>query len=188
MNATPFSPPDPLQDNNLESDTETNPDDTTEYYQPLSALYHDDSHSDQSNSDEEHHNSPHFSDYRRHHHLDNGHCARQAEDGISTLTLNGDVEGKGSSSDDDDEEELEEERVGEASDTAILRAFREEESRRNAPLTPENARRVMEAMRGVSFGSFVPDWAGGVRGEQWIDELRRLRQPPGDGNQPSFRN
>ncbi|KAJ6345625.1 hypothetical protein OIU78_008311 [Salix suchowensis] len=187
MNATPFSPPDPLQDSNLESDTETNPDDTTEYYQPISAVDHDDSHSDQSNSDEEHHNSPHLSDYH-HHHLDNGHCARQAEDGISTLTLNEDAEGKGSSSDDEDEEDLEEERVGEASDTAILRAFREEESRRNAPLTPENARRVMEAMRGVSFGSFVPDWAGGVRGEQWIDELRRLRQPPGDGNQPSFRN
>ncbi|KAJ6385491.1 hypothetical protein OIU77_028635 [Salix suchowensis] len=161
MNATPFSPPDPLQDSNLESDTETNPDDTTEYYQPISAVDHDDSHSDQSNSDEEHHNSPHLSDYH-HHHLDNGHCARQAEDGISTLTLNEDVEGKGSSSDDDDEEE-----------------FRRRE---------ENARRVMEAMRGVSFGSFVPDWAGGVRGEQWIDELRRLRQPPGDGNQPSFRN
>jgi solute carrier family 25 iron transporter 28/37 len=69
-----------------------------------------------------------------------------------------------------------------------LRAFREDESRRNAPLTPENATRVMEAMRGVSLGSFVPDWAGGVGGEQWIDELRRLRQPPGAGNQPSFQN
>jgi len=55
-------------------------------------------------------------------------------------------------------------------------------------LTPENATRVMEAMRGVSLGSFVPDWAGGVGGEQWIDELRRLRQPPGAGNQPSFQN
>ncbi|KAI5576772.1 hypothetical protein POPTR_009G077700v4 [Populus trichocarpa] len=187
MNATPFSPPDLLQDNNSESDTETNPDDTPEYYQPISAVDYDDSHSDQSNSDEEHHNNPHFSDYHQHH-LDNGHCARQAEDGISTLNLNEDVEGKSSSSEDGDEEELEEERVGEESETAILRAFREDESRRNAPLTPENATRVMEAMRGVSLGSFVPDWAGGVGGEQWIDELRRLRQPPGAGNQPSFQN
>ncbi|XP_011003263.1 PREDICTED: uncharacterized protein LOC105110057 [Populus euphratica] len=187
MNATPFSPPDLLQDNNLESDTETNPDDTSEYYQPISAVDYDDSHSDQSNSDEEQHNNPQFSDFHQRH-LDNGHCARQAEDGISTLNLNEDVEGKSSSSEDGDEEELEEEIVGEASETAILRAFREDESRRNAPLTPENATRVMEAMRGVSFGSFVPDWAGGAGGEQWIDELRRLRQPPGAGNQPSFQN
>ncbi|KAE8039350.1 hypothetical protein FH972_011771 [Carpinus fangiana] len=60
----------------------------------------------------------------------------------------------------------------------ILRAFREDESRRNAPLTPENATRVMEAMRGVSFGGVAPDWAGQVPEDQWIDRLRRLRQPP----------
>ncbi|KAL3580298.1 hypothetical protein D5086_018133 [Populus alba] len=184
MNATPFSPPDLLQDNNLESDTETNPDDTSEYYQPISAVDYDDSHSDQSNSDEEHHNNPHFSDYQQQH-LDNGHCERQAEDGISTLNINEDVEGKSSSSEDGDEEELEEERVGEASETAILRAFREDESRRNAPLTPENATRVMEAMRVCRLGSFVRLIGRvGLVGEQWIDELRRLRQHLVAGNQP----
>ncbi|CAK7330417.1 unnamed protein product [Dovyalis caffra] len=188
MNATPVSPPDLLPENNNESDTETNPDDTPEYYQPILSVDFDDHdeyyRSDQSNSDEEHHNNSHFSDSP---HLDNGHCTREAEDGISTLNLNDDAERKSSSSsDDEDEEELEAERAVEASNTAISRAFREDDSRRNTPLTPENATRVMEAMRGVSFGGFVPDWVGQVSEEQWIDQLRRLRQPP--GNQASVQN
>lgn len=65
----------------------------------------------------------------------------------------------------------------EVSDTAIRRAFREDESRRNAPLTAENAMRVREAMRGVSFAGLAPDWAHQVPEDQWIDRLRRLRQP-----------
>ena len=59
----------------------------------------------------------------------------------------------------EDEEEEEEERMIEASESAIRRAFSEDENRRNAPLSAENAVRVMEAMRGVSFGGTVPAWA-----------------------------
>ncbi|KAK9286688.1 hypothetical protein L1049_015091 [Liquidambar formosana] len=103
--------------------------------------------------------------------LPNGYT-HQAGNGISSLDLNGEVEEENS------EEEEEERRRREASDRAILRAFREDESRRNAPLTQENAVRVMEAMRGVSFGGLAPDWAGRVPEDRWIDHLRRLRQSP----------
>ncbi|KAL0378679.1 UNVERIFIED_CONTAM: hypothetical protein Sradi_3173400 [Sesamum radiatum] len=52
---------------------------------------------------------------------------------------------------------------------AIERSFREDERRRNAPLTAENAVRLMEAMRGISLGGGAPDWAGQVPEDQWID-------------------
>jgi hypothetical protein len=117
-------------------------------------------------------------DEDRHHGLTNGayytRSEEAAENGIASLQVNDDVEEKSS-------EDEEEERMGpmlEASDSDILRAFREDESRRNAPLTTENATRVMEAMRGVSFGGVAPDWVGQVPEDQWIDRLRRLRQPP----------
>ncbi|PPD66692.1 hypothetical protein GOBAR_DD36426 [Gossypium barbadense] len=57
------------------------------------------------------------------------------------------------------------------------RAFREDERRRNAPLTAENAMRVREAMRGVAFAGLTPDWANQIPEDRWIDQLRRLRQP-----------
>lgn len=79
---------------------------------------------------------------------------------------------------DDLEKEDEEERMREVSDLEIRRAFREDENRRNAPLTAENAMRVMEAMRGVSFGGLAPDWADRVPEDRWIDHLRRMRRPP----------
>ncbi|XP_050212786.1 uncharacterized protein LOC126664438 isoform X2 [Mercurialis annua] len=86
------------------------------------------------------------------------------ENGISSLHLNGgDLE-------EDDEEEIVEE-------AAIVRAFREDENRRNAPLNPENAIRVMEAMRGISFSGSAPDWAGRVPEDQWIHQIRSLRSP-----------
>ena len=110
---------------------------------------------DRVNSDEE----PHYPS------LSNGYVNR-VEKGISSLQV-GDVAA----------EEEEEERMREASGTAIRRAFREDESRRNAPLTPENAMRVREAMRGVSFSGLTPDWANQVTEDRWIDQLRRLRQP-----------
>ncbi|KAK9942127.1 hypothetical protein M0R45_007815 [Rubus argutus] len=66
---------------------------------------------------------------------------------MSSLQLNDDVEGTHYS---DDEEESE----VEGSDSEITKAFREDESRKNVSLTPENAARVMEAMRGIP----LPEW------------------------------
>ena len=147
------------------SDSDTNPDETPEYYQPISAV--EDEDSDQVSSDEDR-----ASDFHR---LPNG---------ISSLEINDDDVEEDSS---EDEVEDEEERTREDLDSAVLRAFRVDESRRNAPLLPENATRVMEAMRGVSFGGVAPDWAGQVPEDQWIDRLRRLRQPPQD-NSTSVQN
>lgn len=148
------------------SDSDTNRDEAPEYYQPISAVDDDDDEdeeglSDQVNSDEEHHYPS----------LSNGYVNR-LENGISSIHV------VDSSAEEEEEEvEVEVERMREASDTAIRRAFREDESRRNAPLTQENALRVREAMRGVSFSGLTPDWANQVPEDRWIDHLRRLRQP-----------
>ncbi|KAK9124619.1 hypothetical protein Sjap_014221 [Stephania japonica] len=72
--------------------------------------------------------------------------------------------------DDDSEEEI-------AVSEAISRAFSEDDRRRTAPLTPEAATRIRDAMRGVSFGGTPPDWAHSVPEDRWIDQLRRLRTP-----------
>ncbi|XP_065846892.1 uncharacterized protein [Euphorbia lathyris] len=161
MNATSISTaaPDLSQDNNSGSDSDTNTDvapPAAEYYQPISSM-DDDDDSSHANSDEEHRSDV-------------------VENGISSLHLNGDVEQKMSSDDEEEEEEEEEERIGEADDSAISRAFREDESRRNAPLSAENATRVREAMRGISFGGSVPDWIGRVPEDQWLNHLRGLRE------------
>lgn len=92
--------------------------------------------------------------------------------GMSSLDLNENTEHSKSSSEGEEEEMP----TREASDSEILRAFREDENRRNAPLTPENATRIREAMRGISFGGATPDWVGQVPEDGWIDQLRRLRQ------------
>ncbi|KAL4296468.1 hypothetical protein GQ457_12G030220 [Hibiscus cannabinus] len=158
MNAISTSPIDLIQesDNGSDSDSDTNHDDAPEYYQPISAVDDDDADQedsdDQVNSDEEHH----------HRNLSNGYI-NGVENGISSLHVGGVAT---------EQEEEEEERR-----EAIRRAFREEESRRNAPLTPENAMRVREAMRGVSFAGLTPDWANQIPEDRWIDQLRRLRQP-----------
>ncbi|KAF8399693.1 hypothetical protein HHK36_015563 [Tetracentron sinense] len=62
-----------------------------------------------------------------------------------------------------------EERTREASDWALSRAVRDDESRRNAPLAPENAVKIMETMRGVSLGGFVSDWADRLPEDRWED-------------------
>ncbi|KAK8596558.1 hypothetical protein V6N13_001177 [Hibiscus sabdariffa] len=166
------SPIDLIQESNngsgSGSDSDTNHDDAPAYYQPISAVDDDDDTDqedldDQVNSDEEHH----------HRILSNGYMNR-VENGISSLQVGGvdnDEEQDGG------EEEEEQERRREASDTAIRRSFREEENRRNAPLTPENAMRVREAMRGVSFAGLTPDWVNQIPEDRWIDQLQRLRQP-----------
>ncbi|MCL7022238.1 hypothetical protein MKW94_002269 [Papaver nudicaule] len=72
------------------------------------------------------------------------------------------------------EPEIDEEEE-EAANSEISRAFREDENRRKAPLTPETSNRIMDAMRGVSLQGFVPDWSNQVPDSHWIDQLRNLR-------------
>ncbi|KAL8205991.1 hypothetical protein R6Q57_009542 [Mikania cordata] len=126
------------------SDTETIPDESTDYYEPISNGAIDDASDHNSDSDHE----PNF------HRLPNG----DVENGINHLDL---------SNEEDEEERMREE---------IQRAFREDESRRRAPLTHENTVRVMEAMRGISFGGLAPDWATNVPEDRWIDRLASIRQ------------
>nr|GMD15747.1 uncharacterized protein LOC109173699 [Ipomoea batatas] len=121
MNAVSNTPPEFNQVNAGESDSDTNSDESPEYYQPISSADGDD-------EDEE------FSD--QHSNLSDG----------------------------------------DRDPSAIRRAFRDDDSRRSAPLTAENTMRVMEAMRGVSFGGVAPDWAGRVPESQWIQQLRTIRQ------------
>nr|XP_043629420.1 mating-type protein A-alpha Z4 [Erigeron canadensis] len=139
------------QDNADGSDTDTISDD---YYEPIS-IQEDEDDDGQDSSDR---NSDHdlVSDYP--HQLSNG-CV---QNGINSLDLN---------SDNDDEEE-EEERMREEE---VRRAFREDENRRRAPLTQENANRVREAMRGISFSGLVPDWAGRVPEDRWVDQIASIR-------------
>lgn len=87
---------------------------------------------------------------------------------VSALDLNGDGRY-------DEGFEEEEERAREREEDLMQRAFVEDERRRNAPLTTENAVRVMDAMRGISFLGFPPDWAGRVSEDRWIGHLSRLR-------------
>ncbi|KAL7124719.1 hypothetical protein ABFS83_14G067600 [Erythranthe nasuta] len=138
-----------------ESDSESNSDDSSEYYQPISTA---------DGEDEEETNASDQDPNLNFHRLPNG----WVENGLSSLDLT-------------DEEEGEDEDEGEAteSESAIESAFREDERRRSAPLTEENAVRVMDAMRGISFGggAAAPDWAGQVSDDQWIDRLMRLRRP-----------
>ncbi|KAK9054846.1 hypothetical protein SSX86_025925 [Deinandra increscens subsp. villosa] len=138
------------------SDTDTISDESPEYYEPISnGAIEDDDSSDQ-NSDDDH--EPNF------HRLLNGDV-RCVENGINYLDL---------SNEEDEEDEEQEQRTREA----VQRAFREDENRRRAPLTQENTNRVMEAMRGISFGGSAPDWANSVPEDRWIDQLASIRQPP----------
>ncbi|CAM8961337.1 unnamed protein product [Rhodiola kirilowii] len=159
MNARPASVAIPREENN--SDTDSNPDDELlqEYYQPISA-------SDENGQDSESQTGfmqvsadGELASYF----LPNGGYVEQTENGISSIDINSDF---GS-----DEEEA----AVVVSDSEILRAFGEDESRRSAPLPAETAMRVMEAMRGVSFAGVAPDWAGQVPEDQWIHQLRRIR-------------
>lgn len=160
--------------NGSDSDTNLDDDDAPEYYQPISAVDDEDDEARRINDtgDEDRQENGEIHSER----LSNGYHAIQAETGMSSLHLLEDLERNKSSSEDEDEEE-EEEAVGTGvtSDSAITRAFREDENRRNAPLTPENASRVMEAMRGISFTGLAPDWADQIPEHRWIDQLRRLR-------------
>ncbi|XP_073144124.1 uncharacterized protein [Henckelia pumila] len=150
------------------SDSDTNPDDSPDYYQPISFVDEGEFSDEDRNSDDEI-NGHQELDF---HHLANGHAeANCLENGISSLDLS-------EESREYDGEDEEEQEAATDSETAIERAFREDERRRHAPLTAENAGRVMEAMREVSFGGPPPDWAGRVTEDQWLDRLRRLSRQP----------
>ena len=70
--------------------------------------------------------------------LANGHT-KPVEIGVSSIDLGDDEDTKSNEEDDD-------ERMFEVTNSAIRRAFREDESRRNALLTVEMAIRVMEGL------------------------------------------
>ncbi|KAF5956071.1 hypothetical protein HYC85_008927 [Camellia sinensis] len=70
-------------------------------------------------------------------HLANGY-ANPVEIRVSSIDLSDDEDTKNNEENDD-------ERMREVTDSAIRRAFKEDESRRNAPLTTETATRVMES-------------------------------------------
>ncbi|KZV25754.1 hypothetical protein F511_04815 [Dorcoceras hygrometricum] len=141
------------------SDSDSNPDDSPEYYQPISSVDEGElSHEDQNSDDE----------INGHQDLDlaNGYVdVSFLENGISSVDLSEEEY-------DDEHEEVTE------SERAIERAFIEDERRRHAPLTAENAGRVMEAMREVSLGGPPPDWVGLVPEDQWLERLRRLSRQP----------
>ncbi|CAL5355822.1 unnamed protein product [Camellia sinensis] len=69
-------------------------------------------------------------------HLANGY-ANPVEIGVSSIDLSDDEDTKSNEEDDD-------ERMRKVTDSAIRRAFREDESCRNAPLMAETVTRVME--------------------------------------------
>ncbi|KAJ8650890.1 hypothetical protein MRB53_003913 [Persea americana] len=162
---------------NAESDSDDNSDVAADDYQPISAL-------DDHDSDTES-NGPDLIEHSSEYHVQNPNLRNysngiyQAENGISSLDLSSSNGGgfNGCDETDEEEEEEEEERLREAAERAVSRAFREDERRRNAPLTPENASRIVDVMRGVSFRGFAPDWADRVPDDQWMDRLRRLREP-----------
>ncbi|EPS71342.1 hypothetical protein M569_03419 [Genlisea aurea] len=129
------------------SDSDTDSEESPEYYQPLSAL----------DGDEDECGDLSAEDNIIIPTLPNG----SVTDGVSALDL----------SDEDGGEAEEEAR----SDAQTERAFQEDERRRSAPLPRDDSVRVIEAMRGVSFAGTLPEWADQVSEDQWLDRLRRLR-------------
>ncbi|KAL2899256.1 Bifunctional protein FolD [Bienertia sinuspersici] len=163
MNATSISRDDPIADNVGDSDSDTNSDDISDYYQPISSIEggeDPDANNPISNGFLHHAEIQHNS-------LINGHDY-SAENGVRSLNL----------SDDEEREDEEDERRRMEMESAMWKAFEEDESRRNAPLSSDNATRVMEAMRGISFSGSAPDWVHHVPEDNWVDRLQRIRQPP----------
>ncbi|CAL9214003.1 unnamed protein product [Arabidopsis halleri] len=142
------------ENNNAGSDSDSNSvEDSQDYYEPISAV-----DLDNANDDEDDSYLPIGGDG-----LSNGHCMiPEAEEGISSISIN-------------ENAESEEEKETETEPEEIRRAFEEDERRRRSPLVAENAVRVMEAMRAISFHGTAPDWASDVNEDRWIDQLRRLR-------------
>ncbi|GAB2214689.1 hypothetical protein Droror1_Dr00019049 [Drosera rotundifolia] len=157
-----------------DSDTHSS-DDIPGYYQPISSVAIRDG------DDEEEETGHHYTIGSRsedhgpldHHGLSNGHADHHERTMAMTMRS---VDLREEDAEMKEEQEEEEELRAAEVDFVMRRAFEEDESRRNAPLTPENATRVMQAMRGVSFAGYAPDWVQALPEDQWIDHLRRLRR------------
>ncbi|XP_010457862.1 PREDICTED: uncharacterized protein LOC104739266 [Camelina sativa] len=150
--------------NNAGSDSDSNSvDGSQDYYEPISAVDQENDGSDEEDSYHPIGGGDGFS-----HGLSNGHCMiPETEERISSISINADAES---------EEEAETEAETETeTESEIRRAFEEDERRRRSPLIEENAVRVMEAMRAISFPGTAPDWASDVNEDRWIDQLQRLR-------------
>ncbi|CAH2038707.1 unnamed protein product [Thlaspi arvense] len=150
-------------ENNAGSDTDSNSvEESQDYYEPISAVDLDGGDGDGEEGNYRPISGDGFSNG-----LSNGHCMiPEAEDGISSISIHGDAEPKS---------EGEEDTETETPDSEIRTAFEEDERRRRSPLMVENAARVMEAMRAISFPGTAPDWASDVTEDRWVDQLRRLR-------------
>lgn len=154
-------------DNAGDSDSDTNSDDINDYYQPISASDGNED-GDLISSNINGYHDQQFDAVNQLSSVINGHDYSAAETGVRSLNL----------SEDEEERESEEEERRMEMDSAMRRAFEEDESRRNAPISSENATRVMEAMRGVSFSGLPPDWVRHVSDDGLVHQLQRLRQPP----------
>ncbi|KAL5709802.1 hypothetical protein ACHQM5_020445 [Ranunculus cassubicifolius] len=152
-----------------DDDSETNINsDGDDYYQPISAV--DDSTSDREEGEE---------------HIFNESNGGNSVNSIPSLgspnnchdlgLSNGHTRGMNFNEEETEDGETSEAEEEERRREAIRRAFREDETRRNARLPRENATRIMNAMREISFGGFTPVWADQVPEHQWINQLERLR-------------
>ncbi|KAF8079892.1 hypothetical protein N665_0994s0017 [Sinapis alba] len=152
-----------MEENNAGSDSDSNSvEESQDYYEPISAVDLDGGGDNDDEGGEDNY-FPIIGDGFSNG-LSNGHCMiPEAVDGISSVSINEHAEAKS----DDTEED-----VTVTPDLEIRTAFEEDERRRRSPLLVENAARVMEAMRAISFPGTAPDWASEDR---WVDQLRRLR-------------
>ncbi|XP_021716267.1 uncharacterized protein LOC110684165 [Chenopodium quinoa] len=174
MNAASNSRTDFIADYAGDSDSDTNSDEIADYYQPISSI---------DGNEDGNLNNPNINGYHdpndavnQHSSLSNGHdYSAAAENGVRALNLSEDEVERESEA---EVEEEDEQRMGVDLDSAMRRAIEEDESRRNAPLSSENAVRVMEAMRGVSFPGMPPDWVSDLPEDRWVHQLQRLCQPP----------
>eukprot|EP00897_Mesotaenium_endlicherianum_P007036 jgi/Mesen1/6360/ME000328S05642 len=72
----------------------------------------------------------------------------------------------------DSDEEEEEARRRVMDEEAAMAAEEADFRRRTAPLEPEKKMAIIGAMKGITLGGYVPDWAKAVPEEEWIEKLR----------------
>ncbi|KAF5946795.1 hypothetical protein HYC85_017023 [Camellia sinensis] len=98
-------------------------------------------------------------------HLADGY-SNPVEIGVSSIDLSDDKDTKSNEEDDD-------ERMREVTDSAIRRAFREDKSRRNAPLTAETATKVMEGLKVDPKACKDEHKYKTARGEPWLQSAKQ---------------